>query len=150
MLFFVIRLLHYFYFSVSSIKIRIRGEKGFEKILQAISCSALTPRPNPGGIFFIRESFVLQHAAAICEWIFTILILVYYGTFTYEFGSVTSDTMMAALVDGRPHDTSGPGVIMGGMGKSVPVGCGARSMKSPGGSSNSTHLNCTQESVAML
>ncbi|KAI5615682.1 transmembrane protein 150 [Silurus asotus] len=102
------------------------------------------------GIFFIHESFVLQHAAAICEWIFTVLILVYYGTFTYEFGSVSGDTMMAALVYGRPHDTSGSGVIIGGMGKSIPMGCGARSMKSPGGSSTSTHLNCNPESVAIL
>ncbi|KAG9281837.1 transmembrane protein 150A-like [Astyanax mexicanus] len=102
------------------------------------------------GIFFIHESFVLQHAAAICEWVFTILILVYYGTFTYEFGTVNNDTMMAALVKRSPHNLQGSGVIMGGISKGVAMGCGARSLKSPGGSSTSTHLNCTPENVAMI
>uniref|UniRef100_A0A3Q2EB47 Transmembrane protein 150A n=1 Tax=Cyprinodon variegatus TaxID=28743 RepID=A0A3Q2EB47_CYPVA len=79
------------------------------------------------GIFFIHESFVLQHAAAICEWVFTVDILVFYGTFTYEFGTVTTETMMAGL---QQRATKG--------------------LKSPGGSSTSTHLNCTPESIAML
>ena len=63
-----------------------------------------------GGIFFIHESFVLQHAAAICEWVFTVDILVFYGTFTYEFGTVTNDTMMAGLQQLHHH---GSGVVMG-------------------------------------
>uniref|UniRef100_A0A8C2DF31 Transmembrane protein 150A n=2 Tax=Cyprinidae TaxID=7953 RepID=A0A8C2DF31_CYPCA len=102
------------------------------------------------GIFFVHESFVLQHAAAICEWVFTVLVLVYYGTFTYEFGTVNSDTMMAALMKRSQHHHPGSAVIMGGIGKGVAMGCGARSLKSPGGSSTSTHLNCTPESIAML
>uniref|UniRef100_A0A3Q3WG01 Transmembrane protein 150A n=1 Tax=Mola mola TaxID=94237 RepID=A0A3Q3WG01_MOLML len=80
------------------------------------------------GIFFVHESFVLQHAAAICEWVFTVDILVFYGTFTYEFGTVTSETMMAGLQ----------------------LGGATKGLKSPGGSSTSTHLNCTPESIAML
>ncbi|XDV19986.1 hypothetical protein PO909_025372 [Leuciscus waleckii] len=102
------------------------------------------------GIFFVHESFVLQHAAAICEWVFTVLVLVYYGTFTYEFGTVNSDTIMAALMKRSEHLHPGSAVIMGGIGKGVAMGCGARSLKSPGGSSTSTHLNCTPESIAML
>ncbi|KTF71050.1 hypothetical protein cypCar_00044947 [Cyprinus carpio] len=86
----------------------------------------------------------------ICEWVFTVLVLVYYGTFTYEFGTVNSDTMMAALMKRSQHHHPGSAVIMGGIGKGVAMGCGARSLKSPGGSSTSTHLNCTQESIAML
>ncbi|KAL0192461.1 hypothetical protein M9458_010757, partial [Cirrhinus mrigala] len=69
------------------------------------------------GIFFVHESFVLQHAAAICEWVFTVLVLVYYGTFTYEFGTVNSDTMMAALMKRSQHHHPGSAVIMGGIGK---------------------------------
>ncbi|XP_062994911.1 transmembrane protein 150A isoform X2 [Elgaria multicarinata webbii] len=79
------------------------------------------------GIFFIHESFLLQHLAAICEWVFVIDILVFYGTFTYEFGAVSNDTMVAAL----QHSNS-------------------RGCKSPGSSSTSTHLNCNPESIAMI
>ncbi|XP_064421618.1 transmembrane protein 150A [Latimeria chalumnae] len=79
------------------------------------------------GIFFIHESFVLQHAAAICEWIFTVDILVFYGTFTYEFGAVTNETMMAVI-----QRTSG------------------KACKSPGSSNTSTYLNCNPESIAMI
>lgn len=97
----------------------------------------------PGGIFFVHESFVLQHAAAICEWVFTVDILVFYGTFTYEFGTVTSETMMAGLQQSHHH---GSGVIMGPRAR----GGAMKGLKSPGGSSTSTHLNCTPESIAML
>ncbi|XP_067084025.1 transmembrane protein 150A-like isoform X1 [Osmerus mordax] len=99
------------------------------------------------GIFFIHESFVLQHAAAICEWVFTVDILVFYGTFTYEFGTVTNDTMMAGLQQLHHH---GSGVMMGPGSMAGTLGGGSKGLKSPGGSSTSTHLNCTPESIAML
>ncbi|XP_063167656.1 transmembrane protein 150A isoform X2 [Candoia aspera] len=79
------------------------------------------------GIFFIHESFLLQHLAAICEWVFVIDILVFYGTFTYEFGAVSNETLVAAL----QHSNG-------------------RGCKSPGSSSTSTHLNCHPESIAMI
>ncbi|KFP85549.1 Transmembrane protein 150A, partial [Apaloderma vittatum] len=44
------------------------------------------------GVFFIQESFVLQHVAALCEWMFIIDVLVFYGTFTFEFGAISTDT----------------------------------------------------------
>ncbi|KAK2845860.1 hypothetical protein Q7C36_010714 [Tachysurus vachellii] len=86
------------------------------------------------GAFFIHESYFLQHAAAICEWVFTVLILVFYGTFTYEFGSVTRETLMAGLQ------------------KNFPLGDGvSRELKTPGRSSTtSTQLNCMPENIAML
>uniref|UniRef100_A0A8C7WX87 Transmembrane protein 150A n=1 Tax=Oryzias sinensis TaxID=183150 RepID=A0A8C7WX87_9TELE len=98
------------------------------------------------GIFFIHESFLLQHAAAICEWIFTVDILIFYGTFTYEFGTVTRETMMAGLQ--MSQHTSG--VMMGPGSHSSTLASATKGLKSPGGSSTSTHLNCTPESVAML
>ncbi|XP_071774776.1 transmembrane protein 150A-like [Centroberyx gerrardi] len=98
------------------------------------------------GIFFIHESFVLQHAAAICEWVFTVDILVFYGTFTYEFGTVTNETMMAGLQQSH----HGSGVIMGPGSRAAALGGATKGLKSPGGSSTSTHLNCTPESIAML
>ncbi|KAE8292536.1 Transmembrane protein 150A [Larimichthys crocea] len=100
------------------------------------------------GIFFIHESFVLQHAAAICEWVFTVDILVFYGTFTYEFGTVTSETMMAGLQQSLHHH--GSGVIMGPGARGSTLSGATKGLKSPGGSSTSTHLNCTPESIAML
>lgn len=80
-----------------------------------------------GGVFFIHESSQLQHGAALCEWMFVIDILIFYGTFSYEFGVVSSETLVAAL---QPA----PG----------------RACKSSGSSSASTHLNCAPESVAMI
>ncbi|XP_068560086.1 transmembrane protein 150A-like isoform X2 [Cebidichthys violaceus] len=99
------------------------------------------------GIFFIHESFILQHAAAICEWVFTVDILVFYGTFTYEFGTVTSETLMVGLQQSHHH---GSGVIMGPRARGSTLGGATKGLKSPGGSSTSTHLNCTPESIAML
>ncbi|NWQ73927.1 T150A protein, partial [Columbina picui] len=37
---------------------------------------SLTGVPS-GGVFFIQESFVLQHVAALCEWMFIIDVLVF-------------------------------------------------------------------------
>ncbi|XP_019341752.1 transmembrane protein 150A isoform X2 [Alligator mississippiensis] len=79
------------------------------------------------GAFFIHESPVLQHVAALCEWAFVLAILIFYGTLSYEFGAVSSETLVAAL-----------------------QGAHARGCKSPGSSSTSTHLNCNPESIAMI
>lgn len=79
------------------------------------------------GVFFIHESSQLQHGAALCEWVYVIDLLIFYGTFSYEFGAVSSETLVAAL---QPA----PG----------------RACKSSGSSSASTHLNCAPESVAMI
>ncbi|NXJ34504.1 T150A protein, partial [Ciconia maguari] len=49
------------------------------------------------GVFFIQESFVLQHVAALCEWMFIIDVLVFYGTFTFEFGAISTDTFLVLL-----------------------------------------------------
>ncbi|XP_072439214.1 transmembrane protein 150A-like isoform X2 [Chiloscyllium punctatum] len=49
------------------------------------------------GVFFMQESSQLQHAAAICEWVFTIIILIFYGTFAVEFGSITQNTFLEML-----------------------------------------------------
>lgn len=79
------------------------------------------------GVFFLHESSQLQHGAALCEWVFVLDILIFYGTFSYEFGTISSDTLVAAL---QPA----PG----------------RACKSSGSSSTSTHLNCAPESIAMI
>uniref|UniRef100_A0A4W4G4D3 Transmembrane protein 150A n=1 Tax=Electrophorus electricus TaxID=8005 RepID=A0A4W4G4D3_ELEEL len=83
------------------------------------------------GLFFIHESFVLQHAAAICEWVFTLLVLIFYGTFN-------NDTMIAGLIRRIPHNHS-----------CVVIDFGTLCLKSPGGSITSTHFNCPVESVAI-
>ncbi|XP_050982072.1 transmembrane protein 150A-like isoform X1 [Labeo rohita] len=46
------------------------------------------------GVFFVQESFVLQHASAIFEWVFCVIIMLFYGTFAFEFTGISSDTMM--------------------------------------------------------
>ncbi|XP_030629100.1 transmembrane protein 150A [Chanos chanos] len=54
------------------------------------------------GVFFMQESFVLQHTSAIFEWIFTIIILLYYGTFAYEFSDMSRTTLLVLLTGGTP------------------------------------------------
>lgn len=61
---------------------------------------SLTGMPS-GGVFFIQESFVLQHVAALCEWVFIIDVLVFYGTFTFEFGAISTDTFLVLLKASR-------------------------------------------------
>ncbi|XP_075466813.1 transmembrane protein 150A-like isoform X3 [Ascaphus truei] len=53
------------------------------------------------GVFFIQEGFVLQHMAALCEWIFIINVLVFYGTFSFEFGAISTDTFLVLLKASR-------------------------------------------------
>ncbi|NP_001002141.1 Transmembrane protein 150A-like [Danio rerio] len=62
-------------------------------ILTAMAFTTLTL----SGVFFIQESFVLQHAAAILEWIFAIIVLVFYSSFSLEFGSISSETLAAMM-----------------------------------------------------
>ncbi|XP_072138623.1 transmembrane protein 150A-like [Mobula birostris] len=80
------------------------------------------------GVFFIQQSSDLQHAAAICEWIFTIIILVFYGTFAVEFGSITQNTLLEMLTK-----------------ETQKTHCKSDNRRVP-----STHGNCTQEAVAMI
>ncbi|XP_008312275.1 transmembrane protein 150A-like [Cynoglossus semilaevis] len=46
------------------------------------------------GAFFVQESFVLQHASAIFEWIYCMLIMLFYGTFAFEFRGMSRDTLI--------------------------------------------------------
>ncbi|TNN75233.1 Transmembrane protein 150A [Liparis tanakae] len=46
------------------------------------------------GVFFCQESFALQHASAIFEWVFCVIIMLFYGTFAFEFSGMSSDTMV--------------------------------------------------------
>ncbi|XP_063077420.1 transmembrane protein 150A-like [Engraulis encrasicolus] len=52
------------------------------------------------GVFFVQESYALQHAAAIFEWIFAIIIMIFYGSFAFELDSVSSDTLMVLVRGG--------------------------------------------------
>ncbi|KAJ3610389.1 hypothetical protein NHX12_022481 [Muraenolepis orangiensis] len=45
-------------------------------------------------MFFLQESFVLQHASAVFEWVFCVIIMLFYGTFAFEFAGVSGETMM--------------------------------------------------------
>ncbi|KAG8552106.1 hypothetical protein GDO81_004409 [Engystomops pustulosus] len=53
------------------------------------------------GVLFIQDGFVLQHMAALCEWTFIINVLVYYGTFAFEFGAISTDTFLVLLKASR-------------------------------------------------
>ncbi|KAI4888523.1 hypothetical protein NFI96_034163 [Prochilodus magdalenae] len=56
------------------------------------------------GVFFVQESFALQHAAAVCEWLFVIVILLFYGSFVYEFRFISTDTLVVLIQKGAaPH-----------------------------------------------
>lgn len=46
------------------------------------------------GVFFCQQSFILQHASAIFEWVYCMLIMLFYGTFAFEFSDISGDTLM--------------------------------------------------------
>ncbi|CAB1443658.1 unnamed protein product [Pleuronectes platessa] len=58
------------------------------------------------GVFFCQESFVLQHASAIFEWLFCSIIMLFYGTFAFEFANLSGDTM-AVLARGGALGAAG-------------------------------------------
>lgn len=37
---------------------------------------------------------MLQHTSAIFEWIYCMLIMLFYGTFAFEFGDMSGETLM--------------------------------------------------------
>lgn len=80
-----------------------------------------------GGVFFIQESFVLQHVAALCEWMFIIDVLVFYGTFTFEFGAISTDTFLVLLKASRAP----------------------KSYKGESGMSSTAHIHSHAEALAM-
>ncbi|XP_009887132.1 PREDICTED: transmembrane protein 150A [Charadrius vociferus] len=79
------------------------------------------------GVFFIQESFVLQHVAALCEWMFIIDVLVFYGTFTFEFGAISTDTFLVLLKASRAP----------------------KSYKGESGVSSTSHIHSHAEGLAM-
>ncbi|KAL4612932.1 transmembrane protein 150A-like isoform X1 [Arapaima gigas] len=58
------------------------------------------------GVFFMQESFELQHASAIFEWVFAVIVMLFYGTFAFEFGDVSSDTLMVLVQGGGARGLS--------------------------------------------
>jgi len=75
-----------------------------------------------GGVFFCQESFVLQHVSAIFEWVFCVIIMLFYGTFAFEFASMSGDTMVVLARGGslgsagREHKLD----TLGGLGGPLP------------------------------
>ncbi|KAM9462882.1 transmembrane protein 150A isoform 2-T2 [Clarias gariepinus] len=52
-------------------------------------------------VFFLQDSFTLQHAAAVCEWLFVITVLLFYATFVMEFCSVSENTLVVLIQRGK-------------------------------------------------
>ncbi|KAJ1142646.1 hypothetical protein NDU88_008959 [Pleurodeles waltl] len=80
------------------------------------------------GVFFIQESVLLQHVAALCEWIFIINILIFYGTFAFEFGAITTETFLVLLKASRAP----------------------KSYKSDSSTATTPHTHSTSENLAMI
>ncbi|KAJ4948304.1 hypothetical protein JOQ06_019840 [Pogonophryne albipinna] len=77
------------------------------------------------GVFFCQESFVLQHASAIFEWLFCVIIMLFYGTFAFEFAGMSSDTMVVLARGtlgpaGREHKVDALGPLGGPLPHSHP------------------------------
>lgn len=72
-----------------------------------------------GGVFFCQESFVLQHASAIFEWVFCVIIILFYGTFAFEFASMSGATM-AVLARGGALGPAGREHKVEALGSSAP------------------------------
>lgn len=80
------------------------------------------------GVFFIQESVLLQHVAALCEWIFIINVLIFYGTFAFEFGAITTETFLVLLKASRAP----------------------KSYKSDSSTATTPHTHSTSENLAMI
>ncbi|XP_043911930.1 transmembrane protein 150A-like [Protopterus annectens] len=80
------------------------------------------------GVLFIQESFELQHAAAICEWAFIITILLFYGTFAFDFGTISTDTFLLMLKTNQV----------------------CKSFRSESSMVSSRHVNSNSENIAMI
>uniref|UniRef100_A0A3Q2PD08 Transmembrane protein 150A-like n=1 Tax=Fundulus heteroclitus TaxID=8078 RepID=A0A3Q2PD08_FUNHE len=72
------------------------------------------------GVFFCQESFALQHTSAIFEWVYCMIVMLFYGTFAFEFGGVSADTFIIlsrgggglpsfSLQANKPEISGGPG-----------------------------------------
>ncbi|KAK1905205.1 Transmembrane protein 150A [Dissostichus eleginoides] len=77
------------------------------------------------GVFFCQESFVLQHASAIFEWLFCVIIMLFYGTFAFEFAGMSSDTLVVLArgtlgLAGREHKVDALGPLGGPLPHSQP------------------------------
>ncbi|MCJ8738848.1 hypothetical protein PDJAM_G00040420 [Pangasius djambal] len=59
-----------------------------------------------GGVFFPQDSFTLQHSAAVCEWLFVITVLLFYGTFAVEFRLVSAHTLVVLIQRGQQQGLS--------------------------------------------
>ncbi|KAK2820089.1 hypothetical protein Q5P01_023048 [Channa striata] len=58
------------------------------------------------GVFFCQDSFALQHASAVFEWIYCMLIMLFYGTFVVEFRGMSGDTLMVLSRGGATQSFS--------------------------------------------
>lgn len=91
-----------------------------------MSCPVLSLTPSAGGVFFCQESFVLQHASAIFEWVFCVIIMLFYGTFAFEFAGMSDDTMVVLARGGsqgpagREHKMDALGALGGPTSHSQP------------------------------
>ncbi|XP_005725811.1 transmembrane protein 150A-like [Pundamilia nyererei] len=74
------------------------------------------------GVFFCQESYALQHASAIFEWIYCSIIMFFYGTFAFEFGGMSGDTLMVLSKGGamQSFSTSDHKTEVGGAGHHQP------------------------------
>ncbi|XP_029464882.1 transmembrane protein 150A-like isoform X2 [Rhinatrema bivittatum] len=79
-------------------------------------------------ISFIQDNVVLQHVAALCEWIFIIIVLIFYGTFAFEFGAISTETFLVLLKASR-----------------TPKSC-----KTDSSSATTPHAHSNSENLAMI
>uniref|UniRef100_A0A8C5HVV2 CWH43-like N-terminal domain-containing protein n=1 Tax=Gouania willdenowi TaxID=441366 RepID=A0A8C5HVV2_GOUWI len=58
------------------------------------------------GVFFCGtlESFTLQHASAIFEWVFCVTVMLFYGTFAFEFAGISRVSMVMVSMGGGLRD----------------------------------------------
>lgn len=77
---------------------------------------------SPGGVFFCQESYALQHTSAIFEWIYCSIIMFFYGTFAFEFGGMSGNTLMVLSKGGamQSFSTSDHKTEVGGAGHHQP------------------------------
>nr|XP_033796214.1 transmembrane protein 150A-like isoform X1 [Geotrypetes seraphini] len=79
-------------------------------------------------ITFMQDNIILQHMAALCEWIYVINVLIFYGTFAFEFGAISTETFLVLLKASRAP----------------------KNYKTDGSSATTPHAHSNSENLAMI
>ncbi|XP_030195244.1 transmembrane protein 150A [Gadus morhua] len=76
-----------------------------------------------GGFFCVEASFALQHISAILEWVFCMLVMLFYGTFAFEFSAMSANTLVVLSRGGGASSSPFPDPVLHHKMEASSAGC---------------------------